>query len=317
MRVLVAGASGAIGRPLVPQLLAAGHDVVGITRRDDRAAAIRATGADAVVLDVLDRGAVDRTVRELRPDVVVDQLTSLPEEYDLRRLDLLYGETNRVRRDGTGALLAAAEAHGVGRYLVQSIAFLYAPEGDRVQDEDGRPWTDAPEPMGEAIRIMVDNERRVIGSDRLVGLALRYGFFYGPGTYLAPGGSFERMTRRRMLPIVGRGTGLTSYVHVHDAASATVAAVERGGPGIYNVVDDEPAAQREWTPELARALGAGRPLRLPRWVARVAAGPLVAGMALEMRGADNARARQELRWEPALPSWREGFRTALDADPPR
>ncbi|MGE4425333.1 MAG: NAD-dependent epimerase/dehydratase family protein [Solirubrobacteraceae bacterium] len=316
MKVLVAGASGAIGRPLVPQLLAAGHEVVGITRRPERADAIRATGADAVVLDVLDADAVSRTVAEVRPDAIIDQLTSLPSDYDLRKLDALYTATNRVRRDGTAALLDAAEAHGVQRYVVQSIAFLYAPEGDRIKAEHDRAWTDAPEPFGEAIRIMVDNERRVSGSDRLQGLALRYGFFYGPGTYLASDGSFAQMARKRMMPIVGRGTGVTSYIHVHDAAAATVAALEHGTPGVYNVVDDDPAAQRDWAPEYARAVGAGRPLRIPRWVVRLAAGRLVADMATEMRGADNARAKAELAWTPALPSWREGFRTARDGDPP-
>jgi nucleoside-diphosphate-sugar epimerase len=316
MKVLVAGATGAIGRPLIAQLLAAGHQVVGLTRRQERADALRAAGADAVLCDVLDARAARQAVLDARPDAIIDELTSLPRDYDVRRLSKLYAENDRVRRLGTAALVEAAREAGVRRYVVQSIAFLYAPEGDWVKREDARVWLDAPPPFAESIRVLADNERTVTQSPAFEGLALRYGFFYGPGTYYASDGSITAQVRERRFPIVGRGDGMTSYVHVHDAAAATVAALERGAPGVYNVVDDEPARLRDWLPVFADAIGARSPLRVPRWVARLAAGRFATAIAGDLRGADNAKARAELGWQPSIPSWREGFRSALDADAP-
>jgi nucleoside-diphosphate-sugar epimerase len=316
MRVLVAGATGAIGRPLIAQLLAAGHQVVGMTRREERADALRRAGAEAIVCDALDAEAARRAVLDTRPEAIVDQLTSLPEDYDVRRLAKFYADNDRVRREGTAALLAAAKEAGVRRYVVQSIAFLYAPEGGWVKTEDDRPWLDAPPPFTDSVRVLVDNERKVTEAAELEGLALRYGFFYGPGTYYAPGGSIAEQVRKRRFPIVGGGDGVTSYIHLHDAAAATVVAVSRGAPGVYNIVDDEPAPMREWLPAYAAAIGAKPPRRVPGWLARLAAGSFVASMARELRGASNAKARAELGWQPALPSWREGFRTALASDAP-
>jgi nucleoside-diphosphate-sugar epimerase len=315
MRVLVAGASGAIGRPLIPLLLKAGHEVVGTTRREERAAALRAAGAEAVVCDLLDPAQAREAVASARPEVVIDELTSLPQDFDIRRTDI-YDANDRIRSEGTAALLAAAAEHGVKRYMIQSIAFLYAPEGDWVKDEDARVWTDAPAPFGRSVGVLTENERKVCGTEGIEGVVLRYGFFYGPGTYYAPGGSIAEQVRARRFPLVGGGAGVSSYVHIADAAAATVAAVEHGAPGIYNVVDDEPAPAREWLPAYAEALGAKRPFPLPAWVARFLAGPYAVAAATTLRGASNAKARRELGWTPRVQSWREGFKRYLDGDPP-
>lgn len=314
MKVLLAGAAGAIGRPLAPALLAAGHEVVGTTRSEQRAAALRAAGAEAVVCDLLEPGRPRTLVEQTRPDVVIDQLTSLPQDYDPRRKDI-YDANDRVRRDGSGALIAAAAELGVRRYLLQSIAFLYAPEGSAVKDEEASTWDDAPPPFARAVGVMRANEQAVLAAP-FEGLVLRYGFFYGPGTHYAPDGSIARQVASRRFPLIGGGRSTWSHVHVADAAAATVAAVERGAPGIYNVVDDDPAPMREWLPLLADALGAKRPWRVPAWLVRPFAGPFAAAMATELRGASNAKAKRELGWSPLLPSWREGFRTCLDRDPP-
>ena len=314
MKVLLAGATGAIGRPLVPMLLAAGHEVVGTTRSEQRAAGLRAAGAEAALCDLLEPGRARALLEQTRPDVVIDQLTSLPDDYDPRRKDI-YDANDRVRREGSGALIAAAAKLGVRRYLVQSVAFLYAPEGPAVKDEDARVWDDAPPPFARAVGVLRANEQAVLAGP-FEGLVLRYGFFYGPGTHYAPEGSIARQVKARRMPLVGDGSSTWSYVHVADAAAATVAALERGASGIYNVVDDEPAPMREWLPLLADALGAKRPWRVPAWLVRPFAGPFAAAMATQLRGAANAKAKRELGWSPALPSWREGFRTCLDRDPP-
>ena len=310
MKVFVAGATGAIGRPLVRLLLAAGHEVTGTTRRPDRAAEIRAVGAMAVVCDVFDRPALEHAVAAAAPDAVVNQLTSLPGDYNPRKA-AFYEATNRVRTVGGGNLVAAARAAGVRRFVSQSIAFLYAPEGDWVKDEEGRPFTDAPGHFGRAVEAMLTQEREVIAADDFAGLVLRYGQFYGPGTYFSPEGHFGREVRRRRFPIVGPGSGMFSFLHVDDAAAATLSALERGVSGVYNVVDDEPARLREWLPVYAEALGAKPPRRVPTWLAKLAAGSAVASSAVELRGAANAKAKRELGWQPMYPSWRQGFREAL------
>jgi nucleoside-diphosphate-sugar epimerase len=312
MKVLVSGASGAIGQFLIPQLIAAGHEVVGTTRRQDRADALAALGARGVLLDALDREAVRRVVLDEAPEAIVDELTSLPKDFNLRDPHL-YDANDEIRSKGTPALHDAAREAGVRRYVMQSIAFLYAPEGDWVKREDAAMWFDAPGAYSRSIRVLHDNEQRITGDADIAGVALRYGWFYGPGTYHAPDGSIAAQVRKRQLPIVGRGDGMSSFIHVHDAAAATVAALDRGS-GIYNVVDDEPAPARDWLPVFAKALGAKPPRRVPAWIARLAAGR-VAGMATVLRGASNAKAKAELGWQPALPTWREGFTTALDATP--
>jgi 2-alkyl-3-oxoalkanoate reductase len=313
MRVLVAGASGAIGQFLIPQLIEAGHDVVGLTRRQAKADAISAAGARGVVVDALDRDALRSVVLAASPEVVIDQLTALPRDYNLRDPHL-YDANDEIRAKGTAALYDAAHEAGAQRYLLQSIAFLYAPEGDWVKNEDAPPWLDAPKPFGRSVHVLNDNEQRITRDPGMTGVVLRYGFLYGPGTYYASDGSIAAQVRKRRFPIVGKGEGRSSYVHLHDAAAATVAAVERGS-GVYNIVDDDPAMLRDWLPAYARAIGARRPLRVPAWLARLVAGSSVAGMATQLRGASNAKAKAELGWEPVLPSWRVGFATALDGAP--
>jgi 2-alkyl-3-oxoalkanoate reductase len=309
MRVFVAGASGAIGRRLVPQLVEAGHEVTGTTRSEERAEAIRAAGARAAICDVLDPEAVGAAVRGAAPEVVVHELTALPDRFDPRDKEI-YAETNRLRSEGTRILIEAAQAAGARRFLCQSIAFAYAPGPQaEVKDEDAPLAFDAPAPFGEGVRAIDAMERAVLGAAGLEGLVLRYGWFYGPGTYYADDGSMAGDVRRRRFPIIGKGTGLYSFVHVDDAASATVAAVERGAPGIYNVVDDDPAPQRVWLPVYAEALGAKPPRRVPVWLARLVVGK-IATMAGVQPGASNAKAKRELGWAPRWASWREGFREA-------
>jgi nucleoside-diphosphate-sugar epimerase len=309
MRVFVAGASGVIGRPLVRQLVAAGHEVVGMTSRDSGRGAILEAGGEAVVCDALDADAVEATVRDARPEVVISQLTRLPKEYDPRKID--YEPTNRVRAEGGRNVIRAAKAAGARRFITQSIAFLYAPEGGMVKDEEARPWTDAPEPFGSGAQATLGHEREALGTSGLESIVLRYGQFYGPGTYYASDGNIAEQVRRRRFPIVGRGTAVFSFIHVDDAAGATVVALDRGAPGVYNVVDDEPAPLREWLPVYAETLGAKRPFRVPLFLARLAAGSFAAAFASQLRGATNAKAKRELGWQPRYPSWRTGFRQAL------
>jgi nucleoside-diphosphate-sugar epimerase len=310
MRVFVAGASGAVGKPLVRQLIAAGHTVTGTTRRQERAEEIRAAGATAIVCDVLDAPTLEAAVRDAVPEVVVNQLTSLPQDFNPRRID--YGPTNRVRKEGGENLMRAALAAGARRYVTQSIAFLYAPQGDWVQDEGAPPFEDAPLPFRDAVVGVLAHEREVLGTAGIEGLVLRYGQFYGPGTYYAPGGSIFRQVARRMVPVVGPGTGVASFLHVEDAAAATVAALDRGSPGVYNVADDEPAPGSEWLPVYAEAIGAKPPRRVPTWLARVAAGRMAVEFSVNVRGASNAKAKRELGWRPRHPSWRQGFFEALE-----
>ncbi len=314
VKVFVAGASGVIGRTLIGQLVAAGHEVTGTTRREDRAAALGEAGATAAVGDLLDPAAAHDMVLAAAPEVVIDQLTSLPREYNLRDPDF-YRANDRIRREGTANVVAAARAAGVSRYIVQSVSFLTRPQGPPVLDEDAPAWTDAPDPFRESVAVLVANERTITGSTDFDGIVLRYGQFYGPGTYFASDGSIAGEVRRRRFPVVGAGSGMSSFVHVADAAAATVAAVSHGAPGSYNVTDDEPAALREWLPAYAAAIGAKKPFRVPKWLARLAAGPLAAALATDLRGASNARAKAALQWTPSVASWRTGFAFYLDGDP--
>jgi nucleoside-diphosphate-sugar epimerase len=309
MRVFVAGASGAIGRPLLPRLIAAGHQVTGTTRSEESAEALRAAGARAAICDALDAEALHAAVTEAAPDVVVNQLTALPDRFDPRDKEI-YAPTNRLRSEGTRILLDAARAAGARRMVCQSIAFAYAPGPQaEVKDENAPLALGAPLPFGDGVRTIDAMERAVVDAEGLEGVVLRYGWFYGPGTYFADDGSTADEVLRRRFPVIGKGTGLFSFVHVDDAASATVAAVERGAPGIYNIVDDDPAPQREWLPAYAEAIGARKPLRVPVWVARLVVGK-IASVASVQPGASNAKAKRELGWEPRWPSWRQGFREA-------
>jgi nucleoside-diphosphate-sugar epimerase len=306
MRVFLAGASGAIGRPLVPRLLAAGHEVTGMTRSEASAEQIQAAGARAAVVDVFDREALRAAVGESGAEVVIHELTALPERMSFRD-KRLYTATNRVRGEGTRNLMEAARAAGARRFISQSVAFLYEPAGGQVKTEEDATMKAAPAPFGEAMRILLQMERTVTSAVDLEGLALRYGFFYGPGTHYGDDGMYASEVRKRRFPVVGAGTGVTSFIHIDDAADATVAAVSRGAPGIYNIVDDEPAPMRDWLPVYAAALGAKPPRRVPVWLARLLAGKPVAALAISLRGASNAKAKRELGWEPAHPSWRTGF----------
>lgn len=310
MKVFVAGASGAIGRPLVRQLVDAGHEVTGMTRREERAEEIRAAGAQAVVCDVFDAATLEAAVKGVAPEVVIHMLTAIPERIDWKAADSL-APTNRLRREGTVNLIAAARAAGARRMVAESVAFLYAPRGDLVKDEEAKLYEGAPPPFGDAVDALADMERQVEEADGIEGLVLRFGNFYGPGTMFAAAGSQAEEARRRRLPVVGKGTGLFSFTHVEDGAAAVTIAVERGAPGVYNIVDDEPAPMHEWVPHYAEALGAKPPRRVPVWLARLVAGRAIAANAIELRGASNAKAKRELGWQPRYRSWRKGFREAL------
>jgi len=310
MRVFLAGGTGVIGRRLVPMLLAAGHHVTAMTRTPAKGDALRASGAEAVVADALDAEALRAAVADARPDAVIHQLTSLPQRIDPRRIEHDFALNDRLRTEGTHNLVQAAQAAGAGRILAQSIAFTYAPgPAGTVHDEQDPLLLDAPGPYQRSAKAIVELERTVLGAD---GVVLRYGYFYGPGSAISRRGSMGQDVSRRRLPIVGRGAGVWSFVHVDDAARATVLALTHGGAGPYNVVDDEPAAVSEWLPALARALGAPRPLRVPALIARLAAGSYGVGVMTRAQGASNALAKRELGWTPAHPSWRQGFRDALD-----
>jgi nucleoside-diphosphate-sugar epimerase len=311
MRLFVAGASGAIGRSLVPALIAAGHEVTGMTRRSDHAAEIRGTGAESAVCDVFDPEALHAAVAAARPEVVIHELTALPADLDPRKKGI-YKANNRIRTEGTRNLIAAAQAAGAKRFVAQSIAFIYAPVGGPVKAEDDATMTSAVGgEFGASVEATLDLERQTIGAEGMEGVVLRYGFFYGPGTSYAGDGYQASEVRKRRFPVIGDGSGVFSFVHVDDAATATVAACERGSAGIYNVTDDEPAPVREWLPVYAEAVGAKPPRRVPRWLARLVAGSAVTGFATSLRGASNARAKAELGWQPHWASWREGFRGAL------
>jgi nucleoside-diphosphate-sugar epimerase len=310
MRVFVAGASGAIGRPLVRKLVAAGHEVTGTTRSEERAEEIRRAGAQAAVLDALDADALRTAVEAARAEVIVHQLTALPDRMDFRKKEL-YEPTNRVRTEGTRNLLDAGRAANTRRFVCQSIAFAYRNEGSRVKTEDDPLLDDAPGAFASGVRALHEMEAMALGAEGIESLVLRYGFFYGPGTHYGRDGTIIADIRRRRMPIVGKGTGVFSFIHVDDAADATAAAVERGAPGVYNITDDEPAPMSQWLPVVADAAGAKRPFRAPAWLARLVAGKEAATFSLDLRGASNEKAKRELGWQPAHPSWRTGFEESL------
>jgi nucleoside-diphosphate-sugar epimerase len=302
MRVFVAGATGAIGRQLVPRLVAAGHEVVGMTRSPERSEQLRESGADPVVCNALDAEAVRTAINESRPQALIHELTELPARLEPRKYREGLAATNRLRREGTRNLIAAARSAGVERILAQSIAFAYAPTGDWIKGEDAPLWVEAPAPLAATMGAVADLEGQVLGAG---GIALRYGYFYGPGTQFE--GFFAELARSRRFPIVGRGEARWSFIHVGDAADATVAALERATPGAYNIVDDDPVQAAVWMPIYAESVGAKPPLRVPLWLGRLVGGPVAVATMMTQRGASNAKARRELDWAPAHPSWREGF----------
>lgn len=309
MRVFVAGATGAIGKQLVPRLVAAGHEVHGMTRSESKQAVLYEMGALPVVADALDPDEVARAVGRARPDVIVHQLTAIG-ELDLRHFDRAFALTNRLRTEGTDHLLSAGQAVGVRRFVAQSYFAAYARTGGPVKSEED-PFDPSPaREMRETVAAIHHLEEAVLGAQWTEGIVLRYGAFYGPGTSLAPGAEQLELIRKRKFPLVGDGGGVWSFIHVADAAEATVAAIERGSRGVYNVVDDDPAPVAEWLPALAQELGAKKPVRVPRFIGRLFAGETGVVMMTELRGASNAKARRELGWRPAHPSVRQGFTAA-------
>jgi nucleoside-diphosphate-sugar epimerase len=313
MRVFVAGASGVIGSRLVPALVRNGHQVVGTTRTPAKTERLRQLGAHPVVVDALDEVAVKDAVAMAAPDVVVHELTAIPDAVDPRKLDQQFALTNRLRTEGTNHLLEAARAVGVRRLVAQSFApWVYARTGGPVKVESDAIETEPPASVRRTLAGILHVERTLAEATDLEGIALRYGGFYGPGTSLGEGGPVVEMVRKRRFPIVGSGSGVWSFVHIDDAAAATAAAIERGAPGNYNVTDDDPASVATWLPELAEAIGAPAPRRVPTWLARLLVGPTGVAMMTDLRGASNAKAKRELGWEPVYASWREGFRTGLE-----
>jgi nucleoside-diphosphate-sugar epimerase len=308
MRVLVAGATGALGRQLVPQLVARGHEVYGMTRSESKAESVRVMGASPLVADALDPEAVASAVAKSEPEVIVHQLTALSGSLDMRHFDREFALTNRLRSEGTDHLLAAGRAVAVKRFVAQSFAgWPFARVGGPVKSEDAPLDPHPPEGARQALAAIRHLEEAVTGASWTEGIVLRYGGFYGPGTSLGPDGEHRELLRKRGFPVVGRGEGVWSFIHIEDAAEATVAAVEHGSRGIYNVVDDEPAPVAEWLPAIAEAVGAKRPRRVPRWLGRLLAGEVATVMMTEVRGASNEKAKRELGWRPGHPSWRDGL----------
>jgi nucleoside-diphosphate-sugar epimerase len=306
MRVFVAGASGAIGRRLVPRLVAAGHEVTATTRSTARLDALQALGAQGTVMDGLDAASVGEAVARAEPDAIVHQMTALSGKPDLRRFDRWFAVTNDLRRRGTENLLAAAEATGVGRLLAQSFTgWNNARTGGPVKGEDDPLDASPAKAQRESLAAIRFLEQAVLAAP-LEGIVLRYGSLYGPGA----SDDLVELVRKRRFPVVGDGGGVWSWVHVDDAAAATVAALERGRRGVYQIVDDEPAAVAEWLPFLAQAVGAGPPRHVPAWLGRLATGDAAVQWMTAGRGASNAKAKRELGWQPERASWREGFREA-------
>jgi nucleoside-diphosphate-sugar epimerase len=310
MRVFVAGATGAIGQQLLPRLVAAGHEVHGMTRSESKRPLLYDLDAVPVVADALDPDQVAEAVARAAPDVIVHQLTAIG-SVDPRHMERDFAPTNRLRTEGTDHLLSAAQAVGVRRFVAQSnAAFCYARSGGAVKSEED-PLDPTPvREMRTIIAALRHLESAVLRAEETEGIVLRYGALYGPGTSLAPGGNEFELIRKRKYPVVGGGGGVWSFVHVADAAEAALAAVEHGSRGVYNVVDDDPACVAEWLPAAARALGAKKPRQVPRFIGRLFAGECGVEMMTELRGASNAKAKHELGWSPAHASWRQGFAAA-------
>jgi nucleoside-diphosphate-sugar epimerase len=315
MKVFVAGATGAIGRQLLPRLVAQGHQVTATTRSPGKAGMLRELGAEPVVVDGLDAMAVGEAVARAEPEAVIHQMTALAGAFSLRHFDQMFAVTNQLRTQGTDHLLAAAAAAGVRRFVAQSYTgWTNIRDGGPVKTEDDPLDPNPPAMQRETLAAIRHLERVVLAAAPVQGIALRYGSLYGPGA----SDEFVGLIRKGRVPIIGDGAGVWSFLHVRDAAAATVAALEQGAPGVYNVVDDDPASVAEWLPYVAQAVGAKAPRRVPAWLGRLAAGEVGVSMMTQIRGSSNAKARRELGWRPAWPSWREGFSRGLaDAEPAR
>ena len=312
MKIFVTGGTGALGKFLLPQLIDKGHEVVALTRSPDKAEGIEKTGASAVIADPLDKQQLTAAVRRAEPEVIIHQLTGLSSFSNFRKLDQEFALTNRFRTEVTDTLLAAARTIGTRRFIAQSYCgWPYAKKGGPIKNEEDPLDPKPPENFTKtlaAIKYLEDKMRNVTF---LEGLALRYGSFYGPGNAIGKGGSVYKLVRKRRLPIVGGGGGIWSFIHISDAAGATVAAVTNGAPGIYNIVDDEPAPVSKWLPALAKAIGAKPPYRIPHWLGELTIGKAGVSIMTSIRGCSNAKAKQELHWTPIYPSWRVGFVDAL------
>jgi nucleoside-diphosphate-sugar epimerase len=312
MRVFLLGATGALGAHLVPQLIGRDHAVTVATRSPANAKRLTEQGAQAAVVDALDREALIAAVRRAQPEILIDQLTAIPARLDMRHFDRAFEATNRLRTEGTDNALAAARQAGVRRVMAQSFAgWTYARKGGQVKTEEDPFDTDPPTEFRRTLRAIQYLEQAVRGERNMEGIILRYGSFYGPETSLARNGTHVEDIRQRMFPLVGNGQGVWSFIHIADAASATVAAAERGAPGVYNVVDDEPAQVAEWLPVLAAAVGAPPPRHVPAWLARILIGQHAVTLMTLNRGASNEKIKRQFMWERGYHSWRQGFLTGL------
>jgi nucleoside-diphosphate-sugar epimerase len=314
MRVFVAGAGGAVGSRLVSLLASAGRSVVGLTHTPAKANVIRAAGAEAAIVDGLNRAAVVKAVVDAKPDVIVHQMTSLSAANDLRKFDQSFALTNRLRTEGLDNLLAAAKQAETPRVVAQSFCgWPYARNGGPVKSEDDPLDPAPPRELRRTLAAIRYLEKTLTASPEIDGLVLRYGAFYGEKTGLFDGPTIDQLRYRRV-PLIGDGNGWWSFLHIDDAAAATAIAIERGAPGIYNIVDDEPAPVREWLPALAAMLGAKAPWRIPKCLARIAAGKHIASLMTEAGAGSNAKAKRDFLWQPAHPSWRQGFLEVLSQD---
>lgn len=314
MKIFLAGATGALGRQLLPLLAQRGHDVTGMTRSEAKQQLVRELGGRPVVADALDPESVADVVARAEPDVIVHQLTAIPYALDMRHFARDFAQTNRLRTEGTDHLLAAGRAVGVRRFVAQSYApAVFARVGGPVKAEQDPVDASPPKEVRTTLEAIMHLERAVTGATWTEGVVLRYGGFYGPGTNISfgPEGTMVEAIRKRKLPLVGDAGGVWSFIHIADAAEATANAIEGRGRGVYNVVDDEPAAVAEWLPAAAAAWGASAPRRVPRWLGRLFAGEFATVMMTEARGASNAKAKLELAWTPRHASWRDGFATGM------
>jgi nucleoside-diphosphate-sugar epimerase len=312
MKIFVAGATGNVGSRLIPLLVDRGHQVVGTTRTATKADRLTSVGAEPIIVDGLDRDGLTTAVAKAEPDVVVHQMTALSVSFDMRRIDQVFAMTNRLRTEGTDILLAATRSAGVRKFVAQSFAgWPYARVGGPVKTEEDPLDPSPPERLRDTLDAIRHLESAALSAGNIDGVVLRYGGFYGPQSSISPDGEIVAMVRKRRFPIVGDGAGVWSFVHLDDVATATAAAIERGAPGIYNIVDDEPARVADWLPVLAAAAGAKLPRTVPVWLGRLAVGPQGVSMMTEIRGASNAKAKRELGWQLIHPSWREGFRSVL------
>lgn len=310
MKVFLAGASGVIGPPLISRLVEKGHEVVAMTRSEEKRERLAKLGSEPVVADAFDLAGLTAAMCESRPDAVVNHLTDLSGAFSSARPGKAFAGNDRLRAEGGPNVAAAARAAEADRLVAQSVAFFYAPDGAPVKSESDPLYFDAPKPGDRSVGAVAALERSVTDGDGVEGVVLRFGFWYGPGTAYASDGAIGRLVAKRRYPIVGDGSAIYSFVHVDDVVDATVAALD-SRPGIYNVTDDDPAPAREWMPAYAEALGAPPPRRFPRLAVRLAVGRFAEFMVTGVRGASNEKAKRELGWKPRHPTWRYGFVEAL------